>query len=224
MPKYEIAIAVTDEADLASGHKRKKEGDIIAVCPYPWNWGRKEIDRYLIVIVESTDDLETMQNLTIPATAEGYTDAEQLLDENGMLSYTPLGKRRYSIPLSVLQQGWLPDLDLVKVRDKNYIYQPFKSATQLTQKFDGENGNYLLDTGSVDTATSTLKSNEEADSTNGCLVDLNGPDAIIYDAVSGTFNSQTFKTYSAPSSGGIISTAWNAVKSAASAVVNWVTG
>lgn len=31
MSKWECAIACRDEADLASGHKRKKEGDVIAV-------------------------------------------------------------------------------------------------------------------------------------------------------------------------------------------------
>jgi hypothetical protein len=50
--KFEMAVAVVDEADLASGHKRKKQGDIVAIRPHPWNWGRKEVDEYLIVIAD----------------------------------------------------------------------------------------------------------------------------------------------------------------------------
>ena len=50
--KWEFAIAVKDEADLASGHKRKKGGDCIAYKPYPWAWGKKETNEYLIVVVD----------------------------------------------------------------------------------------------------------------------------------------------------------------------------
>ena len=37
---WELAIQPYDKADLASGHKRAKAGDIVAVKPYPWSWER----------------------------------------------------------------------------------------------------------------------------------------------------------------------------------------
>ena len=53
MPCYEMIIAAVDECDLSSDHKRQKEGDIIAVREHPWYWGKKEVSRHLIVVVQS---------------------------------------------------------------------------------------------------------------------------------------------------------------------------
>jgi len=57
MAKYEILIAGKTESEA----HRKNKGDILAVRPHPWNWGRVEIDIGLIVIVESTKTLADMQ-------------------------------------------------------------------------------------------------------------------------------------------------------------------
>jgi len=48
MALIELAIAACDAPE---GH-RVNEGDVVAVRPHPWTWGRKELDEYLIVIVE----------------------------------------------------------------------------------------------------------------------------------------------------------------------------
>jgi len=47
---YEFVVAAKDEEDLESGHKRKKQGDIISYKPAPWGWGRKEVTGFLIVL------------------------------------------------------------------------------------------------------------------------------------------------------------------------------
>ena len=75
MPLFELAIAVCDEEDLPSGHKRKKEGDIIAVKPYPWQWGKKEVDEYLIVPI-SAADIEEVSILNTPLYEDGCVSTE----------------------------------------------------------------------------------------------------------------------------------------------------
>lgn len=98
--KYSIAIAIRDEQDLASGHKRKKQGDIIAVKPAGHQWGDKEVKEYLILEV----DMPT-------------TNAETLIaqGDNGE-------KRKFKIPFSKLA---LSQEDLAKVEDPNIEFQPF---------------------------------------------------------------------------------------------------
>jgi hypothetical protein len=141
---YELLICVKDENDLVSGHKRKKEGDIIAVRPRQrksttevdhwemqrinkldknvpimkdinddFHWGRKEIDQYLIVPFES-DDLELQTKL-------------QRKSASG-------DKNAFKVDLNDLKANYCPELDLVKVRDKKIIYQPFKKESKLVEK------------------------------------------------------------------------------------------
>lgn len=181
MPKYEFAIAVKDEVDYAPGKVRKKEGDIINLKPYPRNCGRKVIDEYLIVIVEcsQTNHKALKQKLTLPLFEDGLTedvDFREICPEDDLdpLAYPPpdyvwdlqarmvikrpkmLAKRRYKIPLSLLG-----NIDLAKVRDKTCIYQPFKKATQLVSKFDGENGNHFLEEKDVDCSAPGISSGQE---------------------------------------------------------------
>jgi hypothetical protein len=108
MPKYEIAVAVATEDDIP-GHKRKDEGDIIAIVKSPHVWGKKEVDEFIIVPIELKDDIGTLKRkLQSPAT-------------NG-------GMREYKIDLATLKTK-LAEVDLAKVRDKKTKYQPFlKSA------------------------------------------------------------------------------------------------
>ena len=81
MAKWEFAIACRDEADLASGHKRKKEGDIIAVKPYPWQWGNKEVNAYLMVIVDGLTQQEA-HDLCKPQYEDGSLNpVENMEDE-----------------------------------------------------------------------------------------------------------------------------------------------
>jgi len=136
--KYELAIAVADEQDTSpndqypNGAKRKKQGDIISVRPHPWNWGRKEIDQYLIVIINSDIDYEELR----VELETNRTNPEDI-------------KNKYKIDFTELKK-LLPELDMEKVEDKNKIYQPFKKATQLVEKFDGIGANHALGTQFVD--------------------------------------------------------------------------
>jgi serine/threonine protein phosphatase PrpC len=117
MAKWEIALAVCDEPE----NWRKKKGDVIAFKPAPWNWGKKELDQYLIVIVDGMTQDEVVQ-LCKPMYEGGETN-EEIIIANRM---KPIGKRRYKLPLGILRAGWLPSLDLQKVADKNMVYQLLK--------------------------------------------------------------------------------------------------
>ena len=122
MPKYELLIACVDEPEA----HRKKEGDIVAVRPYPWSWGAKEVDQYFLVIIETDEDLNTMRGIYEMPFYEGGLDCEPPDDIN--VNPKKLAKNRFQIPLDIIKNGWMPSLDLVKVRDKKKIYQPLKDA------------------------------------------------------------------------------------------------
>ena len=119
MATWEVAIAVCDEPEA----HRKKEGDIIAFKPAPWNWGRKEIDQYLIVTVEGITQSEMVQ-LCRPLYEGG--DEDETVIENSNLNI--IGKRKHKLPLDTLANGWMPTLDLERVRDKKVQYQPLKES------------------------------------------------------------------------------------------------
>ena len=178
MPKYEFAIACRDELEA----HRKKEGDIVAVRPYPWNWGRKEIDAYLIVIIECNKTIDEMKKLFQQRLYEGgliygedfrafgaedgtgidysvYPPKEYAWDikNSKIISFpTKIAKNRFSISLSKFT-----NIDLAKIQDKKKIYQPFKKAAQLVSKFDGLNGNHLLNVQDVDCAGIGIDSETE---------------------------------------------------------------
>ncbi len=210
MPKYELLIACVDEPEV----HRKKEGDVVAVRPYPFVWGTKEVDQYFIVIIEADEDLNTLKEKYQAPLYDGMTQAEvdaeetanevecrRLLSEaiaelgnenyetiqeiirNHSLAhyindegfeesdedyvefeweelifrlidrelssevtdkwikflrdtrnfpvYIPppiIGKNQFKIPLDIIKNGWMPDLDLAKVRDKTKVYQPLKDV------------------------------------------------------------------------------------------------
>lgn len=133
MPKYEFLIACRDEQE----EHRKKEGDIIDVKPTPWKWGRKETRRFLIVPVEAAGFLpKDIKELCEPQRENGllFRDLplELVFDKDGnadaeVRDDSPRGvaKRRFQIPLEILR-GWMPDLDLDRVRNQDDHYQPFK--------------------------------------------------------------------------------------------------
>lgn len=175
MPKYEIAIAVKDEIEA----HRKKEGDIVTVRPYPWKWGRKEIDEYLIVIVECDFTFpEIKAKLKSPLYEGGHQrgvtfryleppeEESSSYDRGEHVVSLPsqqiiprpaiIGKNKYRILLADLGS-----VDKAKIRDKKYIYQPFKSAKQLVEAFDGIGTNHLLTETDVDCAALAIGSEEE---------------------------------------------------------------
>ena len=99
---WEFAIQPWDKADLASGHKRAKAGDIVAVEPYPWNWGTIELQNYLIIIVDNLTKEEALQ----------------------------IVERKFKIDIGKLKTNILPILNKSKLADqsKTENYQPFKDA------------------------------------------------------------------------------------------------
>lgn len=123
MAKWEFAVAVRDETDFSSGHKRKKEGDIIAVKSYPWRWGKKEVDAYLIVIVDNLIK-QKAHDLCQPY----YKDGIFQEDIDMKNSVDIVMKRRYSIPLSTIKDGWLPEMVIADVQNVKKIYQPLKDG------------------------------------------------------------------------------------------------
>ncbi len=128
--KVSAAIAKQDEQDLASGHKRKKQGDIIAVKPANWQWGTKEYEDYLIIELDLGNVITTIedaQKLTVPQF------------EIGELWYpeeTPkiTGKRRYNIPIADLIAKTTVVIDVEKMVEKGNKYQPLE---KVSIPFDG---------------------------------------------------------------------------------------
>ena len=123
MAKWELAIAIKDENDLPSGHKRKKEGDIIAYKPAPWNWGKVEVKTHLIVPIDGLTEEEVME-LCEPEYDNGKKLSEMTQEEQ--MTAKPVKKRRYSLPLDNIKNGWIKDMDLNRVANPEEEYQPIK--------------------------------------------------------------------------------------------------
>ena len=157
MAKVELLICANDEADLASGHRRKKEGDIITAKPYPWSWGPGELYDHLIVIMETTTPWNQLRDL--------FEEREYTIQGNE--DTTVLGKRAYQLPLANLKAKQTSWIDLTKVNDPNLIYQPFKSATQMVQKLDGVGKHLLLPKGEIDSVATGIGADDEFNITFG---------------------------------------------------------
>lgn len=185
MPKYEFAISVKNELEHTVGKVKKKEGDIIGLRPYPRNCGRKVIDEYLIVIVECPAAHHTQahyamkQKLTAPLWENGlveWVDFERLDKDHGvsLMQYPrrdydwdiqaakpikrvlKVAKRRHKIPLNILG-----NIDMAKIQNKSYVYQPFKKATQLVKKLNGLDGNKYLSIQDVDCVATGIGAEQE---------------------------------------------------------------
>ena len=174
MPLYEFLIACADEPEA----HRKKEGDVVAVRPHPFNWGRKEIDRYFIVIIDMPEDIETLRSM-FESCQYAETNEFQPEDDSHL---TKLAKNRFKIPLDIVKTGWMPDLDLGKVRDKKIIYQPFKKTSQLISKLD-------LQEKDVDCAS--IVSSKEAEFS----IDPKEPVSLIWDKDKDSFKYPTVKVF-----------------------------
>jgi len=90
---------------------RKKEGDVICARPAGRPWGKKERTAGLIVRARGIS-LEDALSLAGPCYEGGVVSA----------------KRRHAIPLEEIRAGWLPGMDLSRVRDRSDDYQPLLSA------------------------------------------------------------------------------------------------
>ncbi len=164
--KYELLIACADEPEAS----RKDEGDILAIRPYPHNWGRKEIDQGFVVIVESDRTFEDIVWLSkdVLHRHKKTGDVLDMYDFHHITTtkdedpndYELIKKRRYSLQMSEVSK-YTAGIDFVKVRDKKKIYQPFKKASQLVQKFDGKNGKRRLAKRDVDTSSRHTQDEEE---------------------------------------------------------------
>jgi hypothetical protein len=119
---WELAIQPYDKEDLASGHKRAKAGDVVAVKPYPWSWGRAELANYLIVIVDNMTEEEAMEIMS-PL----YEDDTPPTIENASVI---TAKRKFKLDIDKLKANILPDLDKTKLDKKasGDTYQPFKDG------------------------------------------------------------------------------------------------
>ena len=119
-----LAIAIKDETDLLSGHKRKKEGDIIAIKPYPWQWGTNEIKEYLIINInleQKITDYAIASKLVVPH----FIDGRRWWSEIGTEKI--IAKRRYKIlfaDLESLAQSKGIAIDWTRVVNPNDSYQP----------------------------------------------------------------------------------------------------
>jgi hypothetical protein len=128
--KVVLIIATKDEQDLESGHKRKKAGDIIAVCPYPHEGGRVTRKTHLLVPVDLGSTITTIEDakkLMIPQYETGELWYPE--DETGLKI---VARNRYKIPLTELTtKAQLLDvaIDMKKVEDDKVDYQPLEDKT-----------------------------------------------------------------------------------------------
>ena len=121
-PVVEIAISTEDAANLASGHERKKIGDIITVRGLGNGLGLKEAHGYLWLRVEGFTD--------------AYFDTLNVwLTESD--KYKVFDKRRYWIPFSAIRDQF-PVFDSTLAVDLNVIYQPFLPLDTETFMYLGE--------------------------------------------------------------------------------------
>ena len=119
--KWDFAIAIKDEADLKSGHKRKKQGDILAVKPHPWKWGKKERKECLFVTVDGLTAEEAH------ARCQPWYDGDAPTSPEEKDTRKVLAKRKYKIPMATL--SLTSEMDMSKVEDPEVEYQPLAGKT-----------------------------------------------------------------------------------------------
>jgi len=121
--KFEFAIAAKDEEDLKSGHKRKKQGDIIAYKPSPWKWGVMELKNYLIVTVDGLTE-EMARKLCCAHYTDGKITPEFMPEKENPI----LAKRRFKMPIDTLSTVAKVSINITElVADKEY--QPLKDVS-----------------------------------------------------------------------------------------------
>lgn len=124
-----LILANKDEQDLASGHKRKKAGDIIAVCPENHIGGDLTRKTHLLVRVDLGNEIKTLLQAQVLASIDyGEADVYSPLDN---ANSTPVRKRRFNIPLTELvQKASLlgKTLDIENITDDKLDYQPLTDS------------------------------------------------------------------------------------------------
>lgn len=108
-PIMELTLALESKSDLASGHERKQEGDIVNVRRPKRSTGLGVPKIYLKILVEGLEKSE-FDRLTESIGSD--------IDENGDPIPPFFEKRRYCVPLERL------GIDLNRARDKEDVYQP----------------------------------------------------------------------------------------------------
>jgi hypothetical protein len=129
-----FSLAIANDAPEAH---RKKAGDIIAIRPADWQWGRKERQQYLIVKVDvgPTFDLvpekwrmAAVRKLECPLYDDGsawHPGADE--PQPGRLA-----KNRYQVPFTTLDglaKAKGITVDWKRVRDEADDYQPLEGTT-----------------------------------------------------------------------------------------------
>ena len=132
---WEFAVCSKDEADLSSGHKRMKKGDIIAVKPYPWTWGVKEREIYTILVVNNLTE-EEARAMCMPYYEGGILETPESIEEPWP---DQVHTRLKKFDFQILKTDVLPALDLTSLEDTSTPYQPFKDTnTQLNANVPDE--------------------------------------------------------------------------------------
>ena len=130
---WELAIAKRDEDGL-----RKKLGDVIAYKPYPWEWGNKDKEHYLIVVVDGITETEAYR-MTMPL----YEFPDGLVTIDGWLDFGAItAKRRYNLD-TVKLKNMISDAktDWNLCFDPTSTYQPFDNGEKITD-FKTDNAVY----------------------------------------------------------------------------------
>jgi len=131
MPKYEMAIAVVDEAEA----HRKNQGDIVGIVPYPNIWGRKEIDEYLILIIEDARSLSEIRKAFCQDIFKNGDERKtryevSLLSEVEQKNWAFEKKNAFRNDIDELKKT-ITDLDMAKMENKTIKYQPCKKASEM---------------------------------------------------------------------------------------------
>lgn len=159
MPKYYAVCAVADEPESM----RKDELDIVGVKEYGWIPGRKEMDEYIAIPFESDKTLNQLREQLVsplydgdyherdlreldPEQSHGIIKPEefylyvQLPNDTYILRPEKLNKNKYKADLTTIIAAY-PDFDVVKMRDKKQIYQPFMKKSVLVSQLEAHAAN-----------------------------------------------------------------------------------
>jgi len=93
---------------------------------------------------------KTIYEDPVICTSMNFTDSTMLNGKVWRNNPEVIAKRKFNLPTDRLLSFSNNEIDIEKINDTKYIYQPFKSASQVISAFDGKNKNYLLDLKDVD--------------------------------------------------------------------------
>jgi hypothetical protein len=127
--KWELLIEIKDKPELVGimYPQHSKKGDIIAVKPYPWEWGEIEKRNYLVVVV---DGIEADEAKKLQKPLFDKEDFDPALEKPIMMA-----KRKFNIDFNKLKS--METIDEEQLLDPNVVYQPLKNKTLVIAE-DGE--------------------------------------------------------------------------------------